>query len=168
MGVIFDLDQTLVNSTSAKRYRDERKWPDVYHKIKEFELYDGIDKVLDYLVEKKIEIVIVTSSPKRYCQLVVEHFGLTVSDIVCYHDTELHKPSPQPIIKALSKMSDKLVLSFGDDYKDIKASNSANVISVGCTWGTDDLVALRGSNPKHICESTIELLDLICSYGDRL
>mgnify|MGYP001456981473 FL=1 len=46
-GIIFDLDQTLVDSNIAKSYRSARNWNTVYSLIPKFVLYEAYDKVFD-------------------------------------------------------------------------------------------------------------------------
>ena len=61
MGVIFDLDQTLVESLVATQDRRSRNWNTVYSKIPQFKVYDEIIRVLKFLDEKNIPVCIVTS-----------------------------------------------------------------------------------------------------------
>ena len=108
--------------------------------------------------------MIVTSSPKPYCEKIIEHFNLPIKkeNLICYHDTAKHKPASEPIIKAFQKMkSTELILSFGDDPKDIIASQIPGVLSVACLWGSSNQDNLKASNPIYICETTKDAYDLI-------
>jgi len=165
MGIIFDLDQTLVNSSSAKLLRDRRDWNNVYKAIPSFSLYDSIGSLLNTISMSHIPMSIVTSSPKPYCEKIVNYFKLPIDVLVCFYDTKNHKPHPEPILLAANKMGIKelnKILSFGDDAKDIIASNNAKVISVACTWGTDNKKDLLNENPKYIC-NTIDDMRLLIS-----
>ena len=62
MGVIFDLDMTIVDSSIAKKLRDDRRWNDVYKKISEFKMYSDIKDIFNYLNQHKVDIMIVTST----------------------------------------------------------------------------------------------------------
>ncbi len=53
MAYIFDLDQTLVDSSIAEQYRNQGEWKSVFSMISQFELYEGIDDVFRILHEKK-------------------------------------------------------------------------------------------------------------------
>ncbi len=137
MAYIFDLDQTLVDSSIAEQYRNQGEWKSVFSMISQFELYEGIDDVFRILHEKKEKICVVTSSPERYCKAVLKKFGLQADATVCYHDTARHKPYPDPILKAIELLgvSNQYTVSIGDSDKDIIASQEAGVISGLALWG---------------------------------
>lgn len=137
MAYIFDLDQTIVDSSVAEIYRRQREWEKVYLLIPQFRLYEGLREVFDILREKGEKICVVTSSPKKYCNTVLDYLGIHVDYTVCYHDTKLHKPNPDPIIKAMELLGEKPenVISIGDAENDIIASNAAGVISCLACWG---------------------------------
>lgn len=166
MGIIFDLDQTLVDSTIAKNLRTERNWNEVYKAITQFNLYSGVLDVLQDLNARHIPTAIVTSSPRPYCIRVIDQFSLPINYTVCFHDTKKHKPDPDPILLAVKKMNNTSfpILSFGDEQKDIIASNNANVISVACTWDADDIPKLLSASPKHICNTVLDMQHLISTY----
>src|SRR5437763_1202703 len=100
-GVLFDLDQTLINSSVAEPLRRQGKWAEVYKLISGFNRYDGIGELLAMLLEREVAIAIVTSSPRSYCAKVIEQHQFLVEKTVCYHDTNLHKPHPAPILKGI-------------------------------------------------------------------
>lgn len=102
MSVIFDLDQTLIDSSCALELRRQRRWSEVYNLIPEFKVYDGLNNLIKKLLKNKIPVCIVTSSPSSYCNRVIKYFGWEGILTVCYHDTKNHKPHPDPI-KRLSK-----------------------------------------------------------------
>lgn len=138
MAYIFDLDQTIVDSSIAEAYRRGRDWGKVYSLISRFKLYDGINDVLALIRERGEKICIVTSSPESYCKAVLRYFNIQVDCIVCYHDTKLHKPNSEPIVKAIELLGEipDNIISIGDDEKDIIASKAAGVCGCLALWGT--------------------------------
>lgn len=164
MFVIFDLDMTLVNSKVGENFRKQREWAEVYRLIPSFSLYAGIDQVINFLRENNIGYGIVTSSPKPYCDKVINYFGLEPEFSICFHDTTSRKPSPEPINLALSKIEKgKKVYSLGDRDIDIYASKAAKVVSIGCLWGSEDPMSLKNSLPDHLLSTPIELINLLSS-----
>lgn len=164
MYFIFDLDQTLIDSSRIKELREQKKWTDVYKKINEgwVREFEGISELLSYLHKSNIKTAIVTSTPRSYLKKILDKFNWKIDVSVCYHDTKRKKPHPEPIFKALEKMGVKpdeyhKVFSFGDRDVDIIASNRAGVISVACLWGCEDEVSLRNSQPKIILENVSEV-----------
>jgi phosphoglycolate phosphatase-like HAD superfamily hydrolase len=162
MAVIFDLDQTLVDSSIAALYRDRRHWQKVYMLIPKFKKYPGIDDVLDWLNENDVPTCIVTNSPRSYCVKVLNNFGWVLDGTVCYHDTKRHKPSEEPIIKGLKILgvNPSQAISVGDHAKDIIASKRAGVFSVAASWGAEDLISLKESIPDYVCHSAKDLMKL--------
>ena len=168
MLVIFDLDQTLVDSSSCRVHRDCRNWRAVYECIPDFLVYDGIYRILEDLQHLNIKTAIVTNSPRPYCCRVTEYFGIDIACTICFHDTKYHKPYPDPIIaamKAVRVQPGETVLSLGDDASDMLASNSAGIISVACTWGTLDRHALLNSGPKFVCGNVESAHNLIRAHS---
>jgi HAD superfamily hydrolase (TIGR01509 family) len=134
---IFDLDQTLVDSDIALELRAKGKWSEVYSSISDMTLFPHIKEIIEFLQNQNHSIAVVTSSPRKYCAKVLEHFGLEIENIVGYHDTKNKKPHPEPILKAISNagVDKEYVISFGDNLNDVLASKSAGVKAVGCSWG---------------------------------
>ncbi|RUR40472.1 HAD family hydrolase [Clostridium perfringens] len=139
-GVIFDLDQTLIDSSSALHLRRNRLWNRVYEQIPYFTVYSNINELINELRENDIKICIVTSSPRPYCQRVLQNFGWEFMSSVCYHDTNRRKPHRDPMDRALEllELESDEVISIGDDINDMISSNEANIISIGVTWGINN------------------------------
>lgn len=163
MGLIFDLDQTLVDSSMAEVARSHRQWQRVYSLIPSFFVYDRIIEVIQCINSKQIPFAIVTSAPETYCNKVLLHFNIQCNVKVCYHDTKFKKPYPDPILLAAKKIACNPldVYSFGDRDIDIIASNSAGSKSVACLWGAHDSESLLSSRPTLTMNHTTELLDFV-------
>jgi phosphoglycolate phosphatase-like HAD superfamily hydrolase len=160
MAVIFDLDQTLIDSSAAEALRKERKWNQVYDLIPILNPYEEIHEIIALLSRHNIPIAIVTSSPQPYCERVITQWGWNINAKVCWHCTKNHKPSPDPILLALKRLNlvtHENVVSIGDHSKDIHASKAAKVFSIGCTWGLLDSKELLESAPDLIVNAPAEL-----------
>lgn len=139
-GIVFDLDQTLIDSSIANIYRKNRKWNEVYPLIPNFKKYSNIIKSCNRLYDIGIKVAIVTSSPGSYSKKVTEHWKIKYNYLISYHDTRLHKPNPEPIKKAIEKMGLRTasIICVGDDINDIIAANKAKCVSVAVLWGVDN------------------------------
>ena len=141
MGVIFDLDQTIIDSSIASEERRNRNWRAVYNMIPEMQPYQGVVRLINKLVSDGVKVAIVTSSPRPYCEKVLDFLGITGVVTVCYHDTQRHKPDPEPLLLAIERMGNqegKQICVIGDEENDIiaaKAINTINVISILAYWG---------------------------------
>ena len=160
---IFDLDQTLVDSHLLEGARRKRQWSLVYQLIsKKAALYDGMDEVLQTIRNSGVRIAIVSSAPRPYIERMVACFNIPRDVIIGYHDAP-RKPSPAPMIKALSLLgaSPLDAISFGDRDIDIISSRAAGVTSVACYWGTETPEELKRAQADFNITSPRALLDFL-------
>jgi len=157
--IIFDLDQTLIDSQCVENYRNNGKWEKVYNNINEIKTYDGINELINIIYENKTPISIVTSSPESYSKRIVLLNKWPIKNIVSYHDTNKHKPFPDPILLAINNESikTKQIYYIGDHENDIIAAKAAGVKSIAATWGSKNINQLTNSNPDKICNTVTEL-----------
>jgi HAD superfamily hydrolase (TIGR01509 family) len=165
--VILDLDQTLVDSQRLEPLRRRRRWREVYSRIPTLSPFKGVPELLSDLHDDEILTAVVTSSPSSYCHRVLDHFGWQFDVTVCYHDTQEHKPDPEPIRLALDRLDvvSGDAISVGDAARDTLAARAAGVSTVGAFWGTMERTELRLSNPCFSCETVRDLrrvLGLAC------
>lgn len=135
-GLIFDLDQTLVDSSLALAARRRRDWSTVYSIIPQFKVYDGVKDALSIARSKGLRIAIVSSAPRSYVLKVLSYHNIPYDVIVGYHDASAPKPSGEPMLQALRQMSLNPceVMSFGDKACDMTSSRAAGVEFVACLW----------------------------------
>ena len=162
--VIFDLDQTLIESSPLEELRRQRRWAEVYANIEKCDLYNGMTDVFSKIKESNIIISIVSSAPKSYIERMVNFFNIPCNYIVGYHDVTRQKPYPDPFFRAmqLMKTDSSATISFGDKTSDITASKSARIFSVGCLWGSKEPEKLSLSH----CDFLIKQPDEILSFLD--
>lgn len=161
MGIIFDLDQTLVDTKFIEPYRKTRDWSAVRRLIPQVRAYPGIDELMREVKTQNIPVAIVTNSPDFYVDQILVHLGWCVDYQVCYHDVPRgkHKPDPFPIQKAVENLGVTLASthSFGDRDIDVISSKRAGVKAAGCLWGCDDAISLRQSNPDVLLKTPDDL-----------
>lgn len=159
-GVIFDLDQTLVNSSALEEYRSKRDWQYTYNNLHLTNLFDGIQEMLNYVTENNVKIAIVTNSPGTYAERLLKHHSIKYDTLIHYYSVNKKKPHSEPMIKAISELglNSSEVISLGDHDNDIIASNSSGVSSVLCTWGTD---GNYNCAPNNVIESPLQFVDIL-------
>lgn len=168
-GIIFDLDQTLIESNQAYPLRKNRNWEAVYKIIPNLYPYPEISELIKELKSFNFLICIVTSSPRKYCELVIKQWDWKIDATVCYHDTSKHKPHPEPIEEGLLRLGleAKNVVTVGDSSIDIQAAKAAGVFSIGVLWGSLNKVSLEDSNPELLCKTVKELKEFLLSKKYR-
>ncbi|GAB3840675.1 HAD family hydrolase [Hymenobacter jeollabukensis] len=149
---IFDLDQTLVDSSAVLALRQARRWTEVIRELGQVQAYPNASAYLKALEEHGIPYAIVTNAPRMYCEAVVSRFGWQPQAIVAWHCTTQHKPHPAPVLKALaalnlSRLDD--VYGFGDDPNDVIAYARAGIVPVGCLWGAGKPEELQRTISLH-------------------
>lgn len=161
--LIFDLDQTLIDTSSAEQYRNSRQWAQVYPIIPNFTIYEGLIDLFKYLTDNDYRICIVTTSPSTYCQKVLDHWSIPYNYKVCYHDVTNKKPHPEAFLKALAYLESNPneALSFGDRAIDIQASKAAGIPSVACLWGTAESQLLTAAKADYVIKTPAEALTIL-------
>ena len=161
-GIIFDLDQTLVDSSIAEPYRG-KNWGKVNELIHSFILYDGFEAVFDFIRINEIKVAVVSTAVSNYVNNVLNHFSIPHDVIIAYHDVRHRKPNPEAFVKALDylELNTQEAISFGDRGIDIQASLSAGVDSVACLWGTKEKDILLSLKPTFVVNRPIEIIHLL-------
>lgn len=134
-GVLFDLDQTVVNSTPVEPLRNYR-WDEASKKIPECSLYSGMWKLIYDLQSAGWKIGIVTSSPEKYAKKLIRHFDIRYDALKYFQDTGPTSPHPQPYLAALEEMEVKPTHAWavGRTQDDIDAANAIGIVSIDGRW----------------------------------
>jgi HAD superfamily hydrolase (TIGR01549 family) len=165
-GVLFDLDNTLVDTSIASQELKDERWADAEKLIPRFKLYDGIRELFDFLQQYNICTGVVSTSPKEYCKKVLDYFSISCGCIVGKQDGVHDKPNPDPMLKALKdlKLEKWNALSIGDRAKDIHSSKMAGIVSVGCLWGSQEVERLKGAFPEFVINHPVELIPIVTDF----
>jgi len=166
ISIIFDLDQTLLDTSLAEMHRNRGKWDSVYAQIPNFTYYAGLEEVFAYIEQKAIKCCIVTNSPSNYCTKVTTHWNIKCDFHICYHDTKRRKPYPDPYLLAINKFDNRAenILAVGDRNIDITAAHAAGIKSVACLWGTERHEQVLAENPTYVAKTPNDLLEIIKNF----
>lgn len=181
--IIFDLDNTLVDTTDCQPYlRTTHGRELIVDKLRENEvqtrLYDP--KIVDYINELSemyhdTHVVFVTDSPNspdcRYCETVLDLHGFE------YDNQHILSNAGKPCCEIdvfLDQLaayhdqdfSDVRVLVVGDTAKDIHFGHYIESPSVFCTWGTEFNVERITDNamPTAVVSNIDELDEVITDF----
>lgn len=136
-----------------------KKW-DEYQSLShaEMSVYPEIEEVLKVLIDRGLNIGIVTSKSKKEFLNDFEPFGLTryFTYIISADDTEKHKPDPDPLLKfaEMVKADPETILYVGDTLYDLNCAKSAGIDFALALWGgknSDDIPArIKLHSPKQL------------------
>ena len=126
----------------------------------------GILRVLDALRREGRRLGIVTAKRRETLALAfraVPDLG-TFDVVVTSDDTELYKPHPDPILRALDLLEagpgDSAYV--GDSTFDVRAGNAAGVFTVAVGWGNiHPRERVEAEHPDAFVETPGELLDVL-------
>ncbi|NRQ18943.1 HAD family hydrolase [Ensifer sesbaniae] len=157
--IIFDFDQTLVDTSSVEHLRAARNWKAVMAQAPKLPVYDGITQLLQDLHESGQTIAIVTKSPDMVPKAFIKAHGWPIDIVVGYHHVKNRKPHPEGLLLAMSKAGagPEDTYHVGDQPQDTEASRGADVMALGSAWGCTDTSELVASNPDAIFNSVSEL-----------
>ena len=157
--VIFDFDQTLVDTSSLAHLRRARRWNEVNRRARNLSPYPGVTEMLDDLRSWNEDLAIVTSSPSMVAEAFVARYGWPIDTVLGYHQVSHRKPDPEGLLIALDRCDAEASDSFhvGDRPEDTHASRRAAVVAIGAGWGSEDVVALKESNPDHLFTTVAQL-----------
>ncbi|MBS7782151.1 HAD-IIIC family phosphatase [Providencia stuartii] len=146
--ILFDLDNTLINTNSSQEYREStNNQPLTDEQLSTTKLYPKTKTILDKLKQNNITLGIVTNSPRRYALDILEHHNIKdfFDTIVTYNEVGADgmRPSPKGINLALSNLklnSNNNILFIGDDAKDINASYAAGIKPLAPAWASKEFI----------------------------
>jgi HAD superfamily hydrolase (TIGR01549 family) len=161
--VIFDFDQTLVDTQPVEALRVARKWKAVMARASELLVYPGINELLQELHAAKQTLSILTKSPDMVPRAFIKQHKWPIDIVVGYHDVTRRKPDPEGLLLAMRKAqaSPETTFHVGDQPEDTVASRAAGVSALGAGWGLTDVAALRESSPDHLFVAVAALRDFL-------
>jgi HAD superfamily hydrolase (TIGR01549 family) len=140
--VIFDLDETLLDTSALLRARDRRDFADVYarlHLARIFEV-DGKESPVatlpDAVSRRGLGVGLYTHSPERYARELLGRFRMRVDAMVTGSDHLPPKPDPAGLLAVASLLGVDPTdcLYVGDSVGDFGAAAAARMRSVGVSW----------------------------------
>jgi HAD superfamily hydrolase (TIGR01509 family) len=164
--VIFDFDQTLVDTSAVEDLRAARNWKAVMARASALPVYDGVTELLKDLHAKGLPLAIVTKSPDMVPKAFIREHKWPIKIVIGYHQVKRPKPDPQGLLLAMEKgdASPEETFHVGDRPEDTEASRLAGVTALGAAWGIENVDALKASRPDAIFPSVAELREYLHKY----
>jgi len=126
--------------------------------------YDGIPELLDELVQRKIQMTILSNKLDRFTKLAARKFLSAWSFVQVKGITPSIPKKPAPdgallIARALGSSPEEFVY-IGDTDVDMKTANAAGMFPVGALWGFRSREELIENGAKVVVETPLEVLRL--------
>ncbi|HET7177325.1 MAG TPA: HAD-IA family hydrolase [Solirubrobacterales bacterium] len=170
---IFDLDETLLDSSALAGARRRREWKRVFPRldsVEEFEVGAEEPPVASLPEEARkrgLAVGLLTQSPKRYAEELARRFGIGVQKTVSGSEGLPEKPDPSGLIslaRALA-VAPRECIYVGDGVEDFGAAAAAGAVSVGVSWSTQTPRAWRHGWPDIAIERPSRLIELLEEGG---
>lgn len=162
--IIWDLDETLLDTSALKGARDNKNWGFVKKNLDKVRPYEGILEIYNKL-KSNYKFAIVTNSPKWYAENLLSKFELNYDILLTYRSAPRRKPNPDPFLKVLSDLQIASVnaLSIGDSIDDLYASLNANIKFIGVGWGSTGAEKLVLTGAPFVVKKPEEIFLIIAN-----
>lgn len=143
---------------AVEKYREYFRETGIY----ENELIDGIDTLLGRLVENGKRLILATSKPKVFADIILEHFGLVkYFSIVCGSELDGTRVSKDEVIAyALDKagITDlSSAVMIGDHEHDVIGARNAGIDCIGVLFGYGSREELQAAGATLLVGAVGEL-----------
>ena len=140
VAVVFDLDDTLVDTSELLGLRETKKWKECVRQLSKSQIFPGILDTINALRERGIFIGIVTTSVSYYAENILRYHSIPYDTLVAYHDCPKHKqkPDPAPINLCLDRLDSTPDGAFGigDSASDSQAYRNSGIPAWGAGWSS--------------------------------
>jgi phosphoglycolate phosphatase len=128
-------------------------------------LYDGIETLLDRLLEREVMLAVLSNKPDVFTQKCVNHYCARWPFKVTYGVREGIPRKPDPtallqIVQALEVSTDQCVY-VGDSHVDMRTGGAAGITAIGAAWGFRSAEELWSEGAAAVIETPVELLEVL-------
>jgi HAD superfamily hydrolase (TIGR01549 family) len=174
--VIFDLDETLLNTSMLRGDRAHRRWRQLAARLDEVRAYvDDKSRVQAVDLPARVkdmgcQIGVLTHSPRWYAERLLSAFDIPYDALITGSDGYAPKPDPS----SLRAIADELgvpiedCIMVGDDATDIGAAQNASAVSIGVAWSQRAPKSWRRCWPDVAIAHPDRLIDVLKNRSPRL
>ena len=129
------------------------KYRERYHPIGVYEckLYPDVEKCIRALKDKGYMIGMASSKPEVMCRTILEHFNIL--------DTK--EEVLNEVMRRWSSIDKQDMCLVGDTLFDVEGANQVGIKCIGVSFGFGDTDEMLAAGAMTICDSMMELLDII-------
>lgn len=134
--------------------------------IYENEVYDGIEEVLATLKEQGKKLILATSKPEKYANIILEHFGLLkYFDCVvgATFDGSLNYKSDIVRVALERGQVDDITkaVMIGDRHHDINGGKDNKLATIGVLYGFGSMEEFEECGADYVAETPADILRIM-------
>ena len=127
-------------------------------------LIAGVTETLEVLSKASLSLGVVTGKRKYLAMRGMQLHGIDayMQAIVTPEDTQLHKPNPEPIFKALEilgKQPEEAIM-VGDSPVDLETARNAGTLSAAVMWSAAPKRHLLAQKPDFLLQKMTDLIPI--------
>jgi phosphoglycolate phosphatase len=124
-------------------------------------LYDGMQKLLEFLFEKGYILTINTSALEKNCVPLLEYAGIAkLFDYIATKETAVSKVEKFRIIMKKYSVTPEETVFVTDTLGDVREADIAKVPTIAVTWGAHDLSYLTREPHQNVVAITSTIQEL--------
>lgn len=132
------------------------------------DVYDGIEEVLDTLKNQGKKLILATSKPEKYANIILEHFGLAkYFDCVVgatFDGTLNYKADVIAVALKRGGVDDiSKAVMIGDRHHDIDGGKANSLATIGVLYGFGSREEFRECGADFVAETPADILKIIDS-----
>lgn len=128
-------------------------------------IFEGVQELLGELEKQGFTLALVTSKRRKVALMGLDLFDIRkhFKAFVALEDTELHKPNPAPVIKALELLGaqPEEAIMVGDSVFDIHCAHGAGVKAALVTWSAAHGFQGDDISADYVVQTPFELINII-------
>lgn len=127
--------------------------------------FPHVRETLAALKELGVTMGVVTTKQRKTAVMGSDVCGVSpyMSTFITFQDTEKHKPSPDPVLKAMENLGadPAKTLMVGDTQFDIQAGHNAGTHSAAVAWSLKGSEFLQQFQPEYILQDMTDLIAIV-------
>lgn len=173
--VIFDLDETLLDTSMLRTDRQPGRWRQLATRLDEVKPYAHMGssaQAADLPARARkmgFQVGILTHSPRWYAERLLDAFGIRYDALITGSDGYAPKPDPSSLraIAEELRVPVEECIMVGDDAADIEAAQNAGVVCIGVAWSRHAPKSWRRRWPDVAVARPDRLIDVLTDRGPR-
>ncbi len=174
--VIFDLDETLLDTTMLRTDREHGHWRRLATRLDEVRPYAHMESSLqaaDLPARARamgFRIGILTHSPRWYAERLLDAFGIRCDALVTGSDGYAPKPDPSSLGAIAEELGVPIeeCIMVGDDAADVGAAQNIGAVCIGVAWSRHAPQAWRRRWPDVAVARPDRVIDVLEDPDSRL